>query len=217
MSNYILEDIFNKLIDKYGEDRILWVAAADDPGMWVSHNNDEPPISACYLPTEQELYLTYPNKNKDLIDIRLIKDNLEELMLAPYMYINPKYKDLVIDNFFNNKNIFTDDLVLYHAIYNVVNQSFDVPSNEQELIEILTKTEIKVLNNIINEFNKSNEGDIRVSYYSEQWNISTSVFRTLFYKLKEYRVAEVDSRGVKGTHIKFNNIKTLINLIDKIK
>ena len=106
---------------------------------------------------------------------------------------------------------------LYHAIYNIVNNSFDVPSNEQELINILTKTEIRILNNIINEFNENSEGDIRVSYHSEVWNISTSVFRTLFYKLKEYKVAEIDSRGVKGTHIKFHNIKTLKTLIDKLK
>lgn len=217
MSNNVLEDIYNKLIEKHGEDRILWVAAAGDPGLWVSHDGDTYPVSACYLPTEQELYLTYPQQNKNIIDIRLIKDNLEKLLLTPYIYINPKYKDLIIDNFFNNKNIFTDDMALYHAIYNVVNYSFDVPSNEQELINMLTKTEIKVLNNIINEFVGNDEGDIIVSFYSEKWNISTSVFRTLFYKLREYRVAEVDSRGVKGTHIKFHNVKTLYLLVEKEK
>ncbi len=183
-----------------------------------SQNGIQPWISACYLPTEQELYLTYPAKDySNIIDIRLLKDNLEKLVLAPYKYINPKYEELLINNIFNNKDIFINDTSLYHAIYNIVNQSFDVPSNEQELLNILTKTEIKVLNNIIKEFNSSKEGDIRVNYYSEQWNISTSVFRTLFYKLKEYRVAEVDSRGVKGTHIKFNNFQTLCSLIDKNK
>ena len=153
----------------------------------------------------------------NIIDIRLLKDNLQELVLAPYKYINPKYEELLTTNIFLNENIFKNDEAIYHAIYNIINHSFDVPSNEQELINILTKTEIKILNNIINEFVGNNEGDIRVSYFSEKWNVSTSVFRTLFYKLKEYRVAEVDSRGVKGTHIKFNNVKTLYLLVEKIK
>ena len=153
----------------------------------------------------------------DVIDIRLLANNLDTLVLAPYKYLNPKYEELLINNIFNNKDIFTDNMALYHAIYNIVNYSFNAPSNEQDFVNKLTLTEIKILNNIINEFNGYKEGDIRVSYYSEQWNISTSVFRTLFYKLKEYRIAEVDSRGVKGTHIKFNNIKTLYLLIEKLK
>ncbi len=219
MINDILKNKFNEYINIYGEDRILWVAATGQPDLW-SRTVDVIPVSACYLPTQQELYMTIAlnfTNDDNIIDIRLLKDNLEELVLAPYKYINPKYEELLTTNIFLNKNIFKDDIELYHAIYNIINHSFDVPSNEQELINILTKTEIKVLNNILKEFNGSKEGDIRVSYYSEQWNISTSVFRTLFYKLKEYRVAEVDSRGVKGTHIKFNNFKTLLDLIDKIK
>ena len=217
--NDILKEKFKEYINLLGEDRILWVAATGQPDLWSS-SKIPIPVSACYLPTQQELYMTIAlnfTNDDNIIDIRLLKDNLEELVLAPYKYINPKYEELLINNIFNNKNIFKDDMELYHAIYNIVNQSFDVPSNEQELINILTKTEIKVLNNIINEFVGHDEGDIRVSYCSEQWNISTSVFRTLFYKLKEYRVAEVDSRGVKGTHIKFNNVKTLYLLVEKIK
>ena len=217
--NDVIKEKFEEYINLYGEDRILWVAATGQPDLWSS-SKILIPVSACYLPTQQELYMTIAlnfTNDENIIDIRLLKDNLEELVLAPYKYINPKYEDLLTANIFLNKDIFKSDEALYHAIYNIINHSFDVPSNEQELINILTKTEIKVLNNIINEFVGHNEGDIRVSYCSEQWNISTSVFRTLFYKLKEYHVAEVDSRGVKGTHIKFNNIKTLYLLVDKNK
>ena len=219
MINDILKEKFEEYIDLLGENRILWVAATGQPDLWSS-SKIPIPVSACYLPTEKELYMSIAlnfTNDENIIDIRLLKDNLEELVLAPYKYINPKYEELLTANIFLNSDIFKNDEALYHAIYNIINHSFDVPSNEQELINILTKTEIKVLNNIINEFIGHSEGDIRVSYYSEKWNISTSVFRTLFYKLKEYKVAEIDSRGVKGTHIKFNNVKTLYLLVEKIK
>lgn len=177
-------------------------------------NTQEVLATACYLPTEEELYLTYPNKKDDnLIDIRLLKDNLD-IVLSPYKIINPKYELILTGNLFLNKEIYSNDMALYHAIKNIVDFSFDVPSKEQELIKILTKTENKVLKNILEDFNNSNEGDIKVSLATEKYNISTSVFRTLFYKLKEYNVATVDSRGVKGTHIKFNNIENLKTLID---
>lgn len=217
MINDLLKEKYDEYIEKYGEDRILWAATAGLPDLLPGIELSIP-ISICYLPTEQELYMTKATElDKNLIDIRLLKDNLEKLILAPYKYINPKYEDILTNTLFNNREIFIDDMALYHAIYSVVNHSFDVPSNEQEIINILTKTEIKVLKNIINEFNGYKEGDIRVSYFSKEWNISTSVFRTLFYKLKEYGVASVDSRGVKGTHINFNNVQTLYLLIEKIK
>lgn len=127
------------------------------------------PISACYLPTHQELYLTYPlvQYTKDeIIDIRLLKNNLQKLILSPYKYINPKYETLLIDNLFNNTLIFTDDLALYKAIVNIVDHSLDVPSSEQELLNILTKTEIQVLKNIINKFDTLIEDNIKVSSQS---------------------------------------------------
>lgn len=171
-------------------------------------------IFACYLPTEQDLYLTYPNKLTDnLIDIRLLKDNLD-IVLSPYKIINPKYEEILFNNLFLNKEIYNDDIVLYHAIRNIVNFSLAVPAKEQELIKILTKTEKKVLSLLLHDFNNCLEGDINVSQATISYNVSTSVFRTLFYKLKEYGVAEIDSRGVKGTHIKFNNIQNLLSLID---
>ena len=87
-------------------------------------------------------------------------------------------------------------------------------SQEEELIKILTKTEIKVLQYMIRDFNYQSEGDIKVNQATEQYNISTSVFRTLFYKLKEYGVATIDSRGVKGTHVTFRDISILKSLFE---
>ena len=213
-----LKNKFNKYAETIGEDRILWIAATPGQSCDGLGSPTVEPATACYLPTEKDLYMsTVLVLDEHVIDIRILKNYLDELVLAPYKYLNPKYEDLLINNLFNNKEIFTNDNALYHAIYNIINHSFDVPSNEQELINILTKTEIKILNNILNKFYPANEGFISVNTQSEEWNISTSVFRTLFYKLKEYRVAEIKSKGVKGTFIKFNNFKTLQSLLDKNK
>ena len=183
------------------------------------------PISACYLPTEEELYNITPHA--DLIDIRnvislaLDKNNiLLDTILTPHKIINPKYEQYIDNEFFTYlKLIFldNDEVVikkLKNIIKNLIQINFETNSQEQELINILTKTELKVLELIIKDFNNSNEGDIKVSQKTEEYNISTSVFRTLFYKLKEYGVAAIDSRGVKGTHIIFNNITNLKSLID---
>ena len=98
-------------------------------------------------------------------------------------------------------------------IKNTINSvSYDI-SKEESLLKILTSTEKKVLNFIIQDFNGSAEGYIRVNQATEKYNISTSVFRTLFYKIKEYNIAEINSRGVKGTFIHFNNLYILKDLL----
>lgn len=219
-----LQEQYNNLINKYGEDRIIWVAAAGHSAYEQDSMSGEP-ISACYLPTEEELYNITPHT--DLIDIRnvislaLDKNNtLLDTILTPHKIINPKYEQYIDNEFFTYlKLIFldNDEVVikkLKNIIKNLIQINFETNSQEQELINILTKTELKVLELIIKDFNNSNEGDIKVSQKTEEYNISTSVFRTLFYKLKEYGVAIIDSRGVKGTHITFNNITNLKSLID---
>ena len=219
-----LQEQYNKLINKYGEDRIVWIAAAGHLAYDQTSMPGEP-VTACYLPTEEELYNIEPHK--DLIDIRNIinlaleKNNtLLDTILTPNKIINPKYLQYIDNEFFTYlKLIFldNDEVVikkLKNLIKNLIQINFESNSKEQELINILTKTELKVLELIIKDFKNSNEGDIKVSQATEQYNISTSVFRTLFYKLKEYGVATIDSRGVKGTHITFNNITNLKSLID---
>ena len=183
------------------------------------------------------MYNTYPqivfNKSaieteNNIFDIRLLVcaitnkiPTCTEMILSPYKIINPKYEELLNKKLFinkellylsNNNNILKE---LQKNIKNIIQSSFELPSQEQELINILTKTEIKVLRNIIEDFNGEKEGDIKVSNATNIYKVSTVVFRTLFYKLKDYRVAEIDSRGVKGTHIKFNNIKKLKALINE--
>lgn len=183
-------------------------------------------VATCILPTEEELYNISPFYAKSY-DIRYLATKIQlkqpdwvEMILSPYKIINPKYEKILNECLFINKELLflsNNDILIKELkknIKSIIQFSFDTPSQEQELIKILTKTELKVLKNIIQDFNGEKEGDIKVSQATERYNISTAVFRTLFYKLKDYRVAEVDSRGVKGTHIKFNNLSTLKSLID---
>lgn len=210
-----LQEQYNYFVEEYGEDRILWVAATGKTVPTLDSYGNVP-AAACYLPTENELFIPDQDKidNKDLVDIRWIQYNDSQIIFTPYKIINPKYEELLINNLFINPDILINDDELISVIKMLLNFSFAVPAKEQELIEKLTKTEKKALSNIIKDFNGNKEGDIKVSSATEKYNISTAVFRTLFYKLKEYGVAAIDSRGVKGTHICFNNIEIIKSLID---
>ena len=182
------------------------------------------PATACYLPIEEELYNIKFHKNiidiRNLVDSALnIKSALFNSILSPYKIINPKYKNIINDEFFTYLKIIIidNDEIIVNKVKNIIKDfiinNINQKSKEQEILKILTKTELKVLKYIIKDFNQQSEGDIKVNQATEQYNISTSVFRTLFYKLKEYQIAEIDSRGVKGTHITFKNITTLIELL----
>lgn len=223
MSN--IREKYEQEMRQYGEDRILWIAAAAD-NIDISENIiDENQISIYYLPTEDELYNieTYD----ELTDIRNIislalKNDIKFIntLTTSYKIINPKYDKYINNDFFTYLKLITfdkDELVVNkvkNIIKNLILSNLNESSQEEELIKILTKTEIKVLQYIIRDFNYQSEGDIKVNQATEQYNISTSVFRTLFYKLKEYGVATIDSRGVKGTHVTFRDISILKSLFD---
>ena len=231
-----IQEQYNKLCQEYEENQILWVAAIG-PKIFNLNSEIDINIAACILPTEEELYNTYPNivlntsyfkVENNIFDIRLLTyaitnkiPTCTEMILSPYKIINPKYEELLNKKLFINKELLylsnNDNILkeLQKNIKTIIQSSFELPSQEQELINILTKTEIKVLRNIIDDFKGEKEGDIKVSSATNVYKVSTVVFRTLFYKLKDYRVAEIDSRGVKGTHIKFNNIKKLKALINE--
>ena len=221
-----IQEQYNKLCQEYEENQILWVAAIG-PKIFNLNSEIDINIAACILPTEEELYNTYPNivlntsyfkVENNIFDIRLLTYAIinkipvcTEMILSPYKIINPKYEELLNKKLFINKELLylsdNDNILkeLQKNIKTIIQSSFELPSQEQELINILTKTEIK----------GEKEGDIKVSSATNVYKVSTVVFRTLFYKLKDYRVAEIDSRGVKGTHIKFNNIKKLKALINE--
>ena len=221
-----LQKQYENFCKQYGEDRILWVAA--DPGYSsiIPNSLITMPATACYLPIEEELYNIEFHQNtidiRNLIDSALnMKSTLFNSILSPYKIINPKYKDIINEEFFTYLKIIIidNDKIIINKVKNIIKDfiknNINIISQEQELLNILTKTELKVLKYIIKDFNQQAEGNIKVSQATEQYNISTSVFRTLFYKLKEYQIAEIDSRGVKGTHIVFKNITFLKNLLNK--
>lgn len=222
-----LEKEYEILINKYGENRILLIAAIGEIMYNISNKYD---ILCIYIPTEDELYnISYINKDNNIIDIRELchlinnkDDRLIKLTLTKYKIINNKYENYINNNFFsylqillleNNNDILNNFKLLIKEIIKINIECNN--SKEEELYNILTKTEKKVLEIIIKLFNNTNEGDIRVNQLTLEYNISTSVFRTLFYKIKEYNIASIDSRGVKGTHIIFNNINVLKSIIDK--
>ncbi len=223
MSN--IREKYEQEMRQYGEDRILWIAAAAD-NIDISENIiDESQISIYYLPTEDELYNI--EIYDGLTDIRNIislalKNDIKFIntLITSYKIINPKYNEYINNDFFTYLKLIAfdkDELVIKkvkNIIKNLILSNLNENSQEEELIKILTKTEIKVLQYIIRDFNYQSEGDIKVNQATEQYNISTSVFRTLFYKLKEYGVATIDSRGVKGTHVTFRDISILKSLFD---
>lgn len=223
MSN--IREKYEQEMRQYGEDRILWVAAAAD-NIDISENIiDESQISIYYLPTEDELYNI--EIYDELTDIRNIinlalKHDIKFIntLTTSYKIINPKYDEYINNDFFTYLKLIAfdkDELVINkvkNIIKNLILSNLNENSQEEELIKILTKTEIKVLQYMIRDFNYQNEGDIKVNQATEQYNISTSVFRTLFYKLKEYGVATIDSRGVKGTHVTFRDISILKSLFE---
>ena len=150
-----LQEQYNKLIKEYGEDRIVWIAAAGHAAYEQDFIFGEP-VTACYLPTEDELYNITPHN--DLIDIRNIislaldKDSsLLDTILTSYKIVNPKYTQYIDNDFFTYlKLIFldNDEVVikkLKNLIKNLIQMNFESNSKEQELINILTKTELKVL------------------------------------------------------------------------
>ena len=73
----------------------------------------------------------------------------------------------------------------------------------KDFYDKLTNREIQGLNGIIKRI--QNEGDISLFNLIAETGISRPVFTSLLNKLKEYNMAEIVSRGTKGTHIKFLN------------
>ena len=223
MSN--IREKYEQEIKQYGESRILWIAAAADNIDIGENIIDENQISIYYLPTEDELYNieTYDELTdiRNIINLALKNDiKFINTLTTSYKIINPKYDKYINNDFFTYLKLiaFDKDELVVNKVKNIIKKlilsNLNENSQEEELIKILTKTEIKVLQYIIRDFNYQSEGDIKVNQATEQYNISTSVFRTLFYKLKEYGVATIDSRGVKGTHVTFRDISILKSLFD---
>jgi ribosomal protein L17 len=176
-----------------------------------------------YIPTNEELYYITP-LNKKMIDIRYIPSLIEEEDFSWKTLcknINPIYQEqaeqliLNIITFDMFKTLVNKNKVISSIKDIITIAQEESNDNEREFISHITKTERQVLSNIMHlEFNNQKEGYIIVNQLINKYKVSTPVFRSLLYKLKEFKVAEVITRGVKGTYICFYNFNILVNLVD---
>ena len=223
MCNNFLEK-FYEAQQEIEENRILFVSGIKE-GM-ILHTY------VYYIPQEEELYNIIDIDKEEYIDIRYLLNILQkedansqawQSILNPNKYINPIYQEEVeellvaIAKFQILKND-KDKIIpqISHIIRQIITRAIkNNASQEQEFFNQLTKTEWQVLSNILHlEFKGAAAGYIAVHHLTDKYKISTPVFRSLFYKLKEYNIADVMARGVKGTYIKFNNINNIITLVD---
>lgn len=176
----------------------------------------------CYLPLEEELYNIELKELSGFrtLDIRYFLATYNEDTVPYYddsIKINPKYNNYVIDILNNNFSLIINDknkiLKIKEKIKEVILMSINkTEMQEKTFLEVLTSTELEVLKSILSTYNSA-DLYIKVNQEVQKTNVSTSVYRTLFYKIKEYNIATINSAGVKGTHIIFNNFEKLKNLL----
>ena len=177
----------------------------------------------CYIPTEDELYnLTFEEfGGLTALDVRyfisVCKTNDKSLFFDNSIKINPKYYDCVFEILNNNFALIINDknkiIKIKEKIKEVILMSIDTSrGNEMEFFEILNEHELEALKYILEKYNCA-DFYISVNKESQETNISGSAYRQLFYKLKEYKIATVESAGVKGTHVIFHSFTKLKNLL----
>lgn len=86
-------------------------------------------------------------------------------------------------------------------------------NNIDSFLQKATEAEITALKAVGSEIGQ--EGSIAISKMVEKTGISRPVFTSLLNKLKDSKLAEIESHGPKGTSIKFNNYSVLFGAIDK--
>ena len=177
----------------------------------------------CYIPTEDELYnLTFEEfGGLTTLDIRyfisICKSNDKSLFFDSSIKINPKYYDCVFEILNNNFALIINDknkiIKIKEKIKEVILMSIDTSrGNEEEFINSLNEHELEALKRMVELFNCT-DFYISVNKETQETNISGSAYRSLFYKLKENKIATVESAGVKGTHVIFHSFTKLKNLL----
>jgi GTP-sensing pleiotropic transcriptional regulator CodY len=76
--------------------------------------------------------------------------------------------------------------------------------DENDFLVKLTDNEQKVFAIIQSEV-KRNDGMVSISKLVESNEYSRSVFMSVIQKMKQYNIAIITNKGVKGTHIQFFN------------
>ena len=220
-------DFLNFYLDaakELGEDRVLFVSGVVKDYILTTY--------VYYIPTEDELYNIYQPSKEGYIDIRYLiaklinedtSSDIWQSILNAKKYINPLYQeevDKLLVEIVQMQLLANDKENIINKITNrikkIIQSTLDnTQSQEQEFFKQLTQTEIRVLSNIIHlEFMDAASGYVIVNQLTDNYKISTPVFRSLFYKIKQYNIATVTSRGVKGTYIDFYNVNKLIDLVD---
>ena len=177
----------------------------------------------CYIPTEDELYnLTFEEfGGLTTLDIRyfisVCKSNDKSLFFDSSIKINPKYYDCVFEILNNNFALIINDknkiIKIKEKIKEVILISIDTSrGNEEEFINSLSEHELEALKRMVELFDCT-DFYISVNKETQETNISSSAYRSLFYKLKENKIATVESAGVKGTHVIFHSFTKLKNLL----
>lgn len=177
----------------------------------------------CYIPTEDELYnLTFEEfGGLTTLDIRyfisVCKSNDKSLFFDSSIKINPKYYDCVFEILNNNFALIINDknkiIKIKEKIKEVILMSIDTSrGNEEDFINSLNEHELEALKRMVELFNCT-DFYISVNKETQETNISGSAYRSLFYKLKENKIATVESAGVKGTHVIFHSFTKLKNLL----
>ena len=177
----------------------------------------------CYIPTEDELYnLTFEEfGGLTALDIRyfisICKSNDKSLFFDSSIKINPKYYDCVFEILNNNFALIINDknkiIKIKEKIKEVILMSIDTSrGNEEEFINSLNEHELEALKHMVKLFNCT-DFYISVNKETQETNISSSAYRSLFYKLKENKIATVESAGVKGTHVIFHSFTKIKNLL----
>lgn len=136
-------------------------------------------------------------KHQKLDDIEFKKD-IDELEKKLQDILNKHEIEVsLIDDYCESIN------ALKYGVMEIVKKSLTPITDIIDFQEKLTKTENEALKYILSEI--KNEGNISIVTLTELSGISRPVFSNLFLKLKQYRMAEIDNQGVKGTYIKILN------------
>ena len=170
-------------------------------------NDLEDIFEACRLMIACELYMSGTSVENC---INFKKDyHINYLTQIKNGTITPNIKE--VEQTLNNLILDTQDLKRNDSCKDLIRNSIielmkvaltDMQQDINDIKSILTKTEQKALDIIINNLEDGIAGNISISSLVGNSSISRPVFKNVLQKMKDNNFAEVDNQGVKGTHIK---------------
>jgi GTP-sensing pleiotropic transcriptional regulator CodY len=124
-----------------------------------------------------------------------------------------KFKEQYLNNLKQNEKLLEEFCQSIEEIFQNKNAA-GTTNRIRAFLNKLTKTEVIALQAIAAEIGE--EGNVSIVQMTEKTNISRPVYTSLFYKMKEDKIAYIDNRGVKGTYIKLID-KLFLNEIKDFK